>query len=90
MISTVSINENELNFDFTIFPNPTEQNINIKANEITEITIIDLFGKIVYQSTNTSSVNNQVIDISFLNSGIYFMQVLNSRNQTCIRKIIKN
>jgi hypothetical protein len=90
LISTVSINENKLNFDFTIFPNPTEQNINIKANEITEITIIDLFGKIVYQSTNTSSVNNQVIDISFLNSGIYFMQVLNSRNQTCIRKIIKN
>jgi hypothetical protein len=90
LISTVSINENQQTFDFLIYPNPAEQNITIRATDITEITLLDLFGRVVYQETNSTTVNLKTIDISTLNSGIYFIKIVNSKNQTSIKKIIKN
>jgi hypothetical protein len=90
LISTVSINENQQTFDFLVYPNPAEQNITIKATDITEITLLDLFGRVVYQESNSTTVNLKSIDMSTLNSGIYFLKVVNSKNQTSIKKIIKN
>jgi hypothetical protein len=90
LISTVSINENQQTFDFLIYPNPADHTITLKANDITEITMFDFFGRALYQESTITNVNLKSIDISSLNSGIYFIKVVNSKNQTSIKKIIKN
>ncbi|MFK7775229.1 MAG: T9SS type A sorting domain-containing protein [Saprospiraceae bacterium] len=71
------------NLPFSIYPNPTNQQLNIEIEnaEISQIDIIDLSGKRV----KTISQNNSTLDVSNLNNGIYFIKIktdqgiLNSR-----------
>ncbi len=54
----------------TIFPNPTNGVINIKTNEqIEKITILDISGKIILETTNTE------IDLSKQKTGTYFVKI---------------
>lgn len=79
---TVSIpeNKNKLN----VFPNPTNNFINIETTEqIESLTIIDITGRLVLLE------NNKVIDLSMLNAGIYFLRV-KTNNDYFIKTIIKN
>lgn len=88
--STVSINENTIESDIDIYPNPATsilsvelpQNFNIKN---AEIEIFDILGRDVYGIKPVSSSFN--IDISRFNSGLYFVKVQNDKN-VCIKKII--
>lgn len=89
LISSVSIKENYHSFDFLIYPNPAEQNITIKASELVEITVTDMYGRVVYQEINIQPISLKTIEISTLNNGIYFLKVVNSKKQISIKKIIK-
>ena len=67
---TNNISENSI--ALILYPNPTKNIINIEAKSWinTEYKILDLNGKIVYKG----SINNDlIIDISFLESNIYFI-----------------
>jgi len=70
----------------TIYPNPVKDYLNIQSeNEITEITIFDVTGKVVYsQKAVTEQVN-----IEKLGLGMYILK-LTSNNQTYSYKLIKN
>jgi len=69
-----------------IFPNPTQQKLNIKSTKKGLISILSLSGLIVYhQEINTS---NTVIDISSLAKGIYLVQ-FNDERKVEFKKIIK-
>jgi alkaline phosphatase len=75
------------------YPNPVQNEINVlaeieNANDV-KISIIDMAGKEI--SSFTSNVNNsieQTIDVSNLNSGVYFL-VLETEFDTFMKKFVK-
>jgi hypothetical protein len=71
-----------------LFPNPTADILNFSLNGIegTPVNIIDVNGKVI-MNTTISSNNN--IDVSRLNSGIYFVQMEVEKNSVNY-KFIKN
>lgn len=73
------------NSDFKIYPNPTENLMQIKSNEtINNIVIYNVLGKSIL---NTSNPNN--IDTSSLAKGIYFVVVETDKGNGT-QKLIKN
>ncbi len=72
-----------------IHPNPTTDILTlsgIESSECVEIFIIDLTGKTVYQK---KSVNDHVLDIRNLQSGLYFLRIKTAKT-TKTGKFIKN
>lgn len=62
---------NELN----IYPNPTNNVINITGLEdVQQLSILDITGKVVYNN-KIISTNNLSIDISEASKGLYFLQI---------------
>jgi len=83
-----------LNYNVSIYPNPTSGMFTINAsgltNTIKSYLLTDIYGKMVLEK-NANLVNDNVfeIDLSKYCSGIYFLR-LNTENQGIIfRKIIK-
>ncbi len=83
--SSMGIDE-QMNSNFTIYPNPTADWLSIKTkNEIRKITIFDMTGKLVYK-------NNQIkerIDIRSLDKGVYIIHIEDLRGKTYSNKLIK-
>jgi hypothetical protein len=68
---------------FTFTPNPTQDILNVKTeNQIETIKIFSLQGELLKQTSNTA------IDVSELNSGLYFIQVSVS-GKTSTKKFVK-
>jgi hypothetical protein len=64
----------ELSGDSYIYPNPTNGKINL-VNVKGEINIYDSFGKLIFKTT--LNTNEENIDVSHLNSGVYFIKTTN-------------
>jgi WD40 repeat protein len=79
----------ENGFDFTIFPNPSREQIsfNLPNNlKIEKVEIRDVNGKIVYSSNE----NKNTIPISNLPSGIYYLSIQSTNKTKAIQSFIKN
>ncbi|SDX56037.1 GEVED domain-containing protein [Aequorivita viscosa] len=80
------------NDDFTLnkityFPNPTENEINIKSDlPLSKITIYDIAGKVIQVIKPDS--NNVQLDLSYLSNGIYLAKVI-TKQEVQTFKIIK-
>jgi hypothetical protein len=80
-------------FDVSVFPNPTNGNINLKINSQVknefEISIFNEFGKAVREYLKYSATGNDIysIDVSDLSSGIYFVH-LTIDDKVISRKIV--
>lgn len=75
---------------FSVFPNPTNDSLNIINNEdLSEISLIDVTGKIVYfiKELNAKELH---VKMSNHNSGIYFVKVKTKSGEVKITKIIKD
>ncbi|WP_372752714.1 choice-of-anchor J domain-containing protein [Mariniflexile sp.] len=77
-------------FDFkssvTIYPNPVKNTLSITGYDIQKITIFSINGKrILTQNTNTSS-----IDVSTLKSGMYFVNIVDDKGNSAVKKFVKN
>ena len=80
-----ALNQKLVANDLKVIPNPAHQSISISSKKfIAHISILDMAGRIVIQS-----VENKNIDVSFLNSGIYFLQAI-SDNEIIRTKFVKN
>lgn len=73
----------------TVYPNPTEGELNLLGTKIKEIYLFDVLGKDVFYS-KYDNVNTTTIDISGLQQGIYFMKVISDGNIIDTVKIIKD
>jgi len=84
--SALSIDENN-NKNFNVYPNPTNDYIFVSNYEMNKVVIIitDVFGKELYKQE--TSLNNQKIDMTGLNSGLYFVEIIS--DETLVFKIIK-
>ncbi|SMC61001.1 cellulase family glycosylhydrolase [Moheibacter sediminis] len=84
-LSTEDVITNE-NSKFKIYPNPTHTEISIENfNEIEEIKIFDIKGKLVQTIKN----DFQEMNISFLANGIYMIQVKDKKGNTNSSKLMK-
>jgi len=81
-----SLTNTPLNNKIDIYPNPSSGIITIGGDNIQNVEVLDINGKVVLQ-TNSLNQSNLSIDISNQSKGIYFIRVITSKG-TEIRKIV--
>jgi agmatine/peptidylarginine deiminase len=78
-----SINQWNQNLAFSIYPNPTHQNIYLEiADDSFKVEIFTLLGQLIL-----SDQNNKTINLETLPSGTYFLKVT-SQNKMGVKKVI--
>ena len=81
--SNIEVAEN----DFVIYPNPVNDRLYIETEtEVKEVVVYDIFGR----RQELSAVSHQLsaIDVSNLNSGIYFVKVVTSEGEI-VKRFVK-
>ena len=75
--------------DFSIYPNPANNEVNIKWTkpEIVTLRIYNSLGKIMFYAKNLEVFNGHKIDVSNFEQGIYFVK-LNSDYGEVTKKLI--
>jgi hypothetical protein len=77
----------EINTTFIIYPNPVNDRLYIETQTLTQIVeVYDIFGRLQQQSA--VSGQQSAIDVSDLNSGIYFVKVM-TENGEIVKKFVK-
>lgn len=79
----LSINEGEVLGDLKIYPNPTNNIVNINYNEALRISVFSMDGRVV--GTYTS----KEIDLSNQKNGIYLLKIENSNGDITVRRVVK-
>ena len=85
---TTGINDN-LMADFNVYPNPVKDRLYIETStQIQSIEVYDIYGRIQnLRNSETQKLRNS-IDVSDLNSGIYFVKV-KTEEGNIVKRIIK-
>lgn len=84
-VEMLSIGETDVN-GMMVYPNPAKDNLTIKAEAMTRITITNTLGQVVYD--NETSADNEVIDMSQYEAGIYMVRIT-TENGSVVRKVSK-
>lgn len=72
-----------VNANVELYPNPTTGILNINAEGLQEVNVVDLSGRVVM-----SQKNSNVVDMSELANGVYFVRVI-TNNGVSTQKIVK-
>jgi len=80
--TVVSIDANEAP-EVALYPNPTTSVLNIEANGVQEVSVVDLSGRTVMTQKNTNSIN-----MSDLANGVYYVRVI-TNNGVSSQKVVK-
>lgn len=93
--STLDIEDNRLNLGIILYPNPTNNTVNLTFNtseaDIISLLLYDMNGRRIKTLTTkqkTTGKFNYKIDVSQQQAGVYFLK-LHTTKSTYIRKIIK-
>lgn len=87
---TLAIKDNQEELSINIYPNPSSDAIQINLSEKASLfEIMDLGGRIIKTISTLSEATSQVIGISELNSGVYFLKVTLSNGQIVKEKFQK-
>lgn len=71
---------------FKVYPNPTKNILNIETTtDIAKVEIYNTLGQLV----NSVAGNKKELDLSALNNGIYFLNIITADNQKSVQRIIK-
>jgi hypothetical protein len=84
--STVGVSEKEKSIG-RIYPNPVSDKLFVEGNDLKSIEIISVSGCLV-KTMNTSGMK-AVVDVTSLNSGIYFIKTINQQGKIQTKKFIK-
>ena len=80
----LGISDVDLDEAILIFPNPASQFLNIEnTNNIEAVSVYNTMGKLVLQDVQ----EKELIDVSELNSGLYFVRIV-FNNHEIVKKII--
>ena len=94
-LTSVAVSENVAFEDLMVFPNPTENELNIQFSSfdsgIMNATIFNLAGQVVSAEAFAVNAGNMfhTIDTSNLESGVYFVNLSNNTSNITIRVIKK-
>ena len=85
--NTLGVNDQELETEITIYPNPVLNKLNLQFNSITNnsLTLYDSTGQEML--TLLVSKQNETVDLTELDSGFYFLKIM-CENKILIKKII--
>lgn len=72
VVDVNSINENDFN-KLSVYPNPVKDKLNIKANQIKSLSIVNMMGQSVLRQE--VDVDEFVLDVSSLDTGMYLLNV---------------
>ncbi len=70
---------------FSVYPNPATNVLNIKSKEVIDLEIVNSIGQRVFSRNSVG--NGDVLDVSTLNSGLYFISITDGV-QSGMRKLI--
>lgn len=84
-----SVDENVVDTvnDVCVYPNPAENFVNVKAEGLRNVELIDMMGRVI--SRNESSETVTTVDLSSLTSGIYFLRVTTESGVSLQRVAVK-
>ena len=71
-----------------LFPNPASDKVTLKANNINNIAVFDLMGKIVFEQKNAVSNRINMIDIRNLPNGFYVVKTTDTKGVISSNKLI--
>jgi hypothetical protein len=73
-----------------VYPNPTVSELIIESKElkIEKVEFHDIEGKVILTNHLFISSSKQILDISNLNSGIYFVKILTTQGEI-VKKVVK-
>ena len=74
-----------------LYPNPVSNELNLHLEETLtnyKVGIYNLLGSLVFESSNQSNSNN-TINVCELNSGIYFVKIIDAENKVYQKRLIK-
>jgi len=81
----VGIREKSMDIEFSVYPNPAENELNLNGQAYSQYTIADITGKVVASGAYTNH-----IDISTLHTGMYFIALTDEKGNTGIKHFIRN
>ncbi len=82
---------NQERMELEIFPNPTEDQVWLRAPEpITQITLLDLQGRIVKEMILERSLTNYKFDLGSQPDGLFILKVQSAEGSTFLGKVSKN
>jgi hypothetical protein len=85
----VGIQENNLNYNFTMFPNPANSSVRVVCKEeIENVLVTDMLGRTIKSIDHLNS-NEVTINVQDLSSGVYFVNVSGAGFKGT-KKLIKN
>ena len=80
----------ELEATFNVYPNPVNDKLYIETEtEIKEVVVYDVYGRVQNLSNSANQQISNSIDVTDLNSGVYFVKVV-TENGEAVKRIIKN
>lgn len=70
-----------------VYPNPATNNVTVEVPESSQLSLIDMNGRQIITKSNSGQKEN--FDVSSLESGIYFIQILHEGNTATKRLLVK-
>ena len=84
--SPLSVIDLSLDSALSVYPNPATDTVHISAKvALSSLALYDVYGKLILKKEN----NSNKLDVSRLNSGIYFLEV-SSNTEKVVKKVIVN
>ena len=85
----VSVKELNKSFAVNVYPNPAKNTVMFQSvNTITKAEIYSVTGQVVKTIKSNNTISGEVINISDLNKGVYFISLLDEHNNQTIKKLI--
>lgn len=85
--STLNLNDIENITDIVVYPNPSNGIFNLRSTmPIVQVNIYDIRGRLIQSIKN----NHALESIKIENSGVYFIEIIDSRRNSTVKRIIKN
>lgn len=81
-IPNVSVTENSLKNNVKVYPNPVTEKLFVEGVSEIKLKVTDLLGKVIIAESTTNT-----IDVSTLNTGIYFLNINNGTEQNVVKFI---
>ena len=88
-VTTGTLSVEELSHVFNIYPNPVQSELYIATElQVEEISIYDIYGRQALCQQANVSTSQQVIDVSDLGTGIYFVKI-STDNGEIVKRFVK-
>lgn len=87
--SVLSVENVEIS-EFSMYPNPVQDSFEIKYSnsKINNVKIFSVNGSLVFNSDNVKS-NSFKVDVTSLESGVYFVEITDKQGESSVKKLIK-